>query len=181
VGALSADSTSTFMEIGQVFFGGSTYFCYEGFVQFDTSTINDTDSVSDAVLSLWGNTDSTTTDFTMQARIHDWGATLATTDHVPGSQLSTKTLLATFNTSGFSTAGYNDFTSNSNFASNVTVTGVTYILVNSDRHMNANTPTGEERLQVKTANTAGTTNDPKLTVTHAAATARHRMLIGVGT
>jgi hypothetical protein len=96
--------------VGQTF-ATPNYTIYEGFYQFDTSGIGDTDTIDSAVFSLHGHTDNSVTDFTINCRLKDWGTGLTTADWVAGADLSALTLLATFATSGFTTSGYNDFTS----------------------------------------------------------------------
>jgi hypothetical protein len=155
--------------VGQLY-NGTTYFCWQLFLDFDTSAIPDTDNIDSVVLSLYGETDDSAQDFIYQARLHDWGGTLTNADYVAGSALSGKTLLATFNTSGWSTTGYNDLTSESSFVSNINKTGVTYIVLSSDRQAGNNAPVNgaNERVQCFMADEAGTSKDPKLVVTHSA-------------
>jgi hypothetical protein len=176
----SSNNSAATMIVGQTVSGN--YFIDEGFLDFDTSSIPDTDTIDSAVLSLFGQSNESTTDFTIEARLKDWGGTLTTADWVAGASLGALTLLATYATSGgWSTVAYNDFTSDAAFVSNVSKTGVTYILLDSSRHAAGNTPTGLERVWCYSADQAGTTNDPKLVVNHsAAATSRHHHLLTLG-
>lgn len=184
--SLTVDTSSTGDFLGQRYSGGlNWYFCYEVFLKFDTSAIDDGDDVSAAVLSVYGQQDATTgNDFTIQARTKDWGASLTTEDWVAGASLGALSLLATFNTaSGFSTAAYNDLTENGTALRDaVNKTGVTYVLLNSSRHEAGNAPTGgDEYVKIYFSNQTGTTQDPKLVVTHASATKPfRRALLGVG-
>lgn len=166
----SVDTAGSSAQIGQLL-DGADYYCYEAFFDFDTSSIPDTDNVSAVALALDGNFDNSTTDFTMQARTKDWGASLTSADWVAGASLGGLTLLATFATSGFSAFGYNTFTENgTNFQSAINKTGTTRIVVASDRLESNTAPTNAERVSVATADSTGTTQDPKLTITHAAST-----------
>jgi hypothetical protein len=163
-GAKTADTIATEVYVGQ----DATPFVYEGFVQFDTSGIADGDTVSAAVLNVTSQADSSATDFTIQARLSDWGTGLTTADYVAGASLSSLTLLATYATSsGFTANTAYDFT-DSAMPANVNKTGATRMLLCSSRTVGNNAPSGDEYVGIKSADTTGTTSDPKLTVTHAA-------------
>ena len=169
---LTVQTASTLNTSGQTF-NTPTYFCYETFIDPDTSAIPDTDAISSAVLSLYGGTDGSTTNFTNNARLFDWSTSLTTADWIAGESLSAQTLLATFPSASYVDAVYNDFTSDAAFIANVDKTGETRIILSSDRHEAGNTPTGPEYIQWSSADVAGTTQDPKLVVTHAASTPPH--------
>lgn len=155
------------------------YYCWESFIDFDTSAIPDADDVTIAVLSLDGAEDTSATDFTVEARLYDWGGTLGSADAVAGADLGSHTLLASWDTSGYS-ASYNDFTSEAAFVSNISKTGTTSLILNSSRHRNGDTPTGGEFVGFWDQGAAGTTEDPKLVVTHAPATPKTMLLLGIG-
>lgn len=139
------------------------YECMELFLSFDTSAIINPTAVD---LMLRGFTDNTVTDFIMEARLHDWGTSLTAADWVAGASLGSKTLLAEFNTTGYTTSGYNTFTETSGaFTANLNLVGETRILVNSSRHRNSNTPNTREYLHVFSTEEGGTTSDPKIVVT----------------
>ena len=156
-GIVEAFSANTSMFVGQEpgNFG-------EGFLSFDTSTVVGT--ITAVTLSLYGHTDTSTTDFTVEARLHDWGPTLESSDWVAGASLGTKTLLATLSTVGFTTAGYNNFTSEAAFASNINQSGFTRFLLCSNRHRTLTAPSGTEHIRFWTANATGTSQDPKLVI-----------------
>lgn len=142
------------------------YECYESFLSFDTSSIPDDDVISSVVLSLNGQTDlSSSADFTVNARVKNWGSSVDTGDWVAGDSLSGLTLLATWSTTSFS-SGYNDFSSQSGFASSINKSGTTYIILSSSRHEGGSTPSGAELVDFDSADTSGTSSDPKLTITH---------------
>lgn len=167
-GTLGTNSAIASLYIGQ--YKPGDYQCIEGFISFDTSALTDSDTISNAALGLYGSGNFSTTDFTIEARVQDWGATLTAADWVAGADLSAKTRVATFATSGFSTSAYNDFTEDgTNFQSNVNKTGTTYLILVSDKLVSGTAPTGDEFVGVYSADTSGTTQDPKLVVTHAAA------------
>ena len=154
--------------IGQIYDGDSGYYgVRESFLSFDTSAIG-TDTVSAAVLRVTSNADASDTDFDIQARLRDWGATLTTADWVAGSSLSGLTSLATKTTaSGFTAGTAYDFTDVA-MPANVNKTGTTRMLLCSSRTTGNNEPTGAESVGIYSADESGTTRDPKLTVTYAA-------------
>ena len=165
-GSLSSDTGSSAFSVGQ-YFNSPTYTCWEGFIDPDTSAIPDTDGISSAVLSLYGTSDQSATNFTNNARLFDWGTSLTTADWIAGASLSAQTLLATFDSASYVDAVYNDFTSDAAFIANVNKTGETRIILSSSRHEAGNAPTGAEYINWSSANVAGTTQDPKLVVVHA--------------
>lgn len=176
---LAANTTGTIQANGQREF--FNYRIYEFFVGFDTSAIPDGATVSSATVSLYGQSDSSSTDFTSQARLKDWGGTLTTADYVAGADLSSLTLLATHATSGgWSTSAYNDYTSDANFPSNVSKTGTTYIMFSSDRTSAGTSPSiaGSEFVDAYTADDSGTTRDPKLVVVDDTGTDQEPSLVG---
>jgi hypothetical protein len=153
--------------VGQSFVT-TTYTCREGFFGFDTSTIAGT--ISAATLALDLNSDSSAVDFIVEARLHDWGTAVDLTDWVAGSQLSTKTLLATLDTSTLGgTGAYYDFTSDSAFPANINQSGFTRLVLASSNQRLASapgaSPGGNEFVTWNSADNVGTTLDPKLTVT----------------
>ena len=153
---------------GDPFSGGSNvYGVNETFLAFDTHDVG-TDTVSAAVLRVTSNADASDTDFTIQARLHDWGATLTTADWVAGADLSGLTLLAHYATSSGFTSGTGYDLVDDALPANVNKTGSTRLLLCSSRTTNSNEPTGNEYVWIRAADYAGTTSDPKLTVTHAA-------------
>lgn len=159
----TADDTNTVFSAGQVLNAG-TYFCYEGFIQFDTSSIADAATINSALLSLNVSADASTTDFTIEARLKDWGTGLTTADWVAGASLGSQTLLASVSTSGISTDVYLDLTSDAAFVSNINKTGATRLMLCSSRHRGNNTPAGFEFAVFYSADNVGTSQDPMLTV-----------------
>lgn len=145
------------------------YLCYESFISFDTSVVGAGQEVTQAQLGLYGTFDGSVTDYTIEARVDDWGASVTTGDWVPGADLGALRRVATFATSGWSTAGYNTFTEDGgNFRSEINVTGSTRLILVTDRLVAGTAPTTVELVQASSADAAGTTQDPKLVVTHAA-------------
>lgn len=148
--------------IGQALVGAN-YQVEEGFIQFDTSSIPDSETVTSATLSLYYSVDEDDVTFDVQARIHDWGTTLTTADWVGASGLAAKTLVATNNTGGMVTNAYTAFTSETAFPANINKTGFTRLLLNSSRHAGAIIPTGSERVGIWFGD-EGANKRPKLVV-----------------
>ncbi|MCC6381814.1 MAG: hypothetical protein IT304_04855, partial [Dehalococcoidia bacterium] len=147
--------------------GGSStaYYVREAFVSFDTSSIPDAATITSVVLSLYGLADSSTFDTELRARSYDWGATLEFADWIPGANLTTYTLLATYPTSAWSITGYNDFSENgSSFRSAINKIGTTPIVVHCHTLESASAPSIPEHVEAQPSEAAGTTQDPKLVV-----------------
>lgn len=167
-GSLSANTAATTIQIGQRVPAGN-FQCYEGFLSFDTSAITDTDVVTVVTLDMWLTTDSSTTDFTLEARDRDWTAGgLTTADYVAGASLSGLTRVASLATSGIGATGaYKTYTSDASFLTVTNLkTGTVALLIHSSRHSGNNSPAGEENVLFSSADETGTTQDPKLTITH---------------
>lgn len=167
-GTVSVDTTST-GDIGAgQFFSSPNYTLWEYFPEFDTSSIG-TDTVSSTVLGLYGIADSSSTDFSVTAWLYDWGGTVTTADWRTAAQLSALTEVATFATAGgWSSSGYNSFTETGTaFSDGINGAGTTRIVVGSSRLESGTAPTGAEYVWWYFADQSGTTNDPKLTITHA--------------
>lgn len=168
-GTIQVTTSTATTAIGQ--FVQSTYSCYEQFWSFFTgSVIPDTDDIQSVLLQLWMVNDVSNTDFIVEIREKNFGGTLDTTDYVPGSQLDTYTLMASINTSGIGSSGaYKNMVSEAAFVNATNIkTGTVYLFGSSSRHRLNNTPPSDEYIQFAQRTTSGTTNDPKLTITHAA-------------
>lgn len=161
-GTESLSAVGSDLNIGQRDFAGE-WSVYEAFVDFVTSVVLGT--ISSAVLSLYlKNDNSIDTDFTIEARIRDWGTTLETADYVAGASLSALTSVATLATSGIGATGaYKAFVDVAMVA-NVNQAGSTRMLISSSRTRLNNAALEEEYVIFADASTSGTTNDPKLVV-----------------
>lgn len=168
-GTLSVLTGSEF-STGQRLNEGGFYAAYQGLNSFDTSSISDGDIVSSVVLDLWLHDDQSATDFVVEARSHSWGPTATGADFVAGSSLSSLSLLASLASSGIGAIdAYKTFSSEAAFSSVTNMkTGIVYIMLSSSRQRIGNTPSGDEYLDFSGSSTLGTTEDPKLTITHAA-------------
>lgn len=167
----AANTTGTELIVANHLSGG-TYTCAEGFIAFDTSSIDDSATVSAATLTVTLKTDLSTTDFTLEARTHSWG-TLTTADWVAGADLGSLTLLASRSSSTMTVVNTAyALTSEAAFIDAINKTGSTEIILNNSRHRNGDVPTGLETQFYYSANESGTSRDPTLVVEYGADTPR---------
>ncbi|MBO3751525.1 hypothetical protein J5X84_36095 [Streptosporangiaceae bacterium NEAU-GS5] len=165
-GTINVTTADTSRFCGQ--FLSATYSCYELFFSFDTSAITDTDIVTSVTLDLWLVTDSHATTWDLEARTFDWGASLTSADYVPGSQLGSKTLLSSRDVTGLGATGaYKTWASSANFVTATNIkTGTVYVMLSSSAQRLNVAPTTTDGMTFSMADNTGTTQDPKLTVTH---------------
>jgi hypothetical protein len=161
----TANSSTHYISTG---LEGSTYNIYPFFCLFDTSAIGDDETISAAVLSVYrggdnsnnqnlsvsqtspaSNTDITTADFNDRGHL--------------GSEGSSRSSFG-----NDTTAGYVDLTLNSTGRGWISKTGVSKLGLVGAEDWDNSAPAGNKYTQLRTAEYAGTTNDPKLVVTHAA-------------
>lgn len=159
-GSLSSNNTVE-IGIGQNR-SGSTRSCYEAFFLFDLSDV--AGEATQATISLYGLYDLSTTNFTAEIRTNPWGGSLTTADWVAGGDLSGLTLLASFDVTGFSTSGYNAFTSEAAILTAVDLHGSLEVIAHSSRHRISNDPSGAEMVWVVQADASGTSQDPKIDI-----------------
>lgn len=96
--AASPPLDTTGSSVGQIT-GGTSFIVAQGFYKFNVSTLT---SYVNPTLKFYSQFDSTVTkDVTIELRVHNWGASVTTTDFVPGSQLASKTLLASVSTTNW--------------------------------------------------------------------------------
>ena len=154
--------------VGQYYSAPNSY-CYEPCFSFDTSSIGAGQTVTTATFSLYGQYDGTAIDFTINAHIRNWGATVELADFVSGDDFGSYTKVAHYDTAnGWPTNAYTAF-ANDAFPANVVATGTTYLLLVSSRQVAGNAVGAtEEYAQIYMANDAtgggGTDRDPKLYV-----------------
>lgn len=165
-------STVTTATIGQFWEVtiSNVYDVYQYFVQFNTSGIG-TDTISSATFSLYGDGANTARDWTIEVRVDDWGPSLdiGMPDFVAGTSLGGLTLVAHWDpyTSGWPTNAYTDFTDDA-MAANINKNGQTRLMLDSSRVRLDQPyvyPSGETA-DFYTADQAGTSQDPKLTIVH---------------
>lgn len=140
--------------------------CWQSFVIFDTSAIPDDDTVTDVVLGMEGSSDASVTDFEVvaAATVYD-GGQVDTLDWVSGDSLAGLTTYATWDSAGY-VAGYNAFTTAGPIAPAINKAGNTAMILFSARQRAGTQPSGAEVVTFNDADSAGTTVDPKIDVTH---------------
>lgn len=140
---------------------------YETFVDFNLATA--ISNAATAVLSFARHADSWLSQhLIVEARTYDWGATVQTTDFVPGANLSGLPLLATYDTTGSGTDELQNFTSNGTALKDAVVAagaGVLRVMLSSNRTRLATEPTTGEIIVFH--DYAHATLRPRLTLTAA--------------
>jgi len=148
------------------------------FLLFDTSAITDTDTIDSAVLSIY----VTSLTNTITPSSGTMGFRIVTTTPASNTAIANSDYANTGTTSqaneiligSISTSAYNDFTLNATGLSNVSTTGVSKFGLRHTRDADDSEPTGSHSVGQKSAllpvaaDTAGTSQDPKLVVTHSA-------------
>lgn len=140
-GTLTLYDGSTYREVGQ----NTGYEVRHGYIEFDTSSLGSGATISSATLRVWNYYNNTTTDFTLNARLYDYGSALATGDYVAGGSLSGNTLLAHISTASLPSddSAYLSLTDDA-MAANINKTGYTRIILCSSRVESNTTPTNPE-------------------------------------
>lgn len=152
--------TSTNLSVGQE----DGYTIYESFITCDASAIPDGAVISSVVAELYMVTDNSDLDFWITMALRDYGATLTTADWVAGASLAALTTVAQKFSSTLG-AGYNTF-DNVAFPANLSKTAATRLILYSARHAANNAPGGVEYVEFRYSGSAGTTQDPKFTITY---------------
>lgn len=142
-----------------------------GIILWDTSSIDDNVTINTVVLSLWPT-----------ASNNQHSPNVAICSSAPASNTALVNAdfnIANFGSVTFASIGlggitlnqYNDFTLDSNGRANVTKTGVSKFGVRMSQDIDNSTPgfvsgTANSSITYRTADQTGTSNDPKLAVTH---------------
>lgn len=124
------------LTIGQLRANTYLYQCMETFIEFDTSSLAGK-SISSVQLQLYPTALQNGAAFTAEARLNDYGTTIEAADWVAGSDLASKTLLATLASSAAGINAYRTFTDVA-FVANINKTGKTRIvLASSEQRLNS--------------------------------------------
>jgi len=144
-GGGTINETSTGGQVGQTLSPGGLYYCWEVFLPFPTGSIPDGATITSVTFEVYGWYDHSATPFTLGVYAVDYGATLETSDFVPGATVVTLTRLASISSESITFNGYDTWTNDgSNFLAAINKTGDTRLLIASSRHAGNNTPSGEE-------------------------------------
>lgn len=160
--------------------GGNNYTIHRGICGFDTSAIADTDTIDSATLSVGfgGSKNDNEADAQSYIALVDAnpGTTTAaaTADYdLVGDAIDNPTKMASDITiSSWSTAAYNVYTLNSSGLANINKTGTSWFGIREGHDVEDSKPdvvAGDSVVRPASADTSGTSNDPKLVVTHSAA------------
>jgi len=148
----SAIEVSTIPGVGQIENYSPGDLVGQAFIAFDTSALGipATKVITAVSLQIRGQAGGGLPDspFVIEARLHDWGATMTSADFVPGSSLGSKTLLATYDVANppddWLTSSYMTFTSEDAFLSSINQSGFTRIVLASRNQRLDVAPTGRE-------------------------------------
>ena len=174
------DSLSSEVAAGySVATGGSNYrTLYRGIYIFDTSSLPDTDTVTAATLSFYGSTKTNANAATPDINVYgnsktDSDTALANAHFENAGSTAYSDTAVSY--AGWSTSGYNDFALNATGIASISATGRSrFTTRNANYDVSGSSPStsgGSQSfsyLSAITAETAGTTQDPKLVVTHTA-------------
>lgn len=119
--------------VGQRMVSDTSYYVWEGFAEFDTSTIGTGSNVSSVALSAYLLGNNANVSYTEEVRAYDFG-TLDTSDFVAGANLGNYTLVASLSaTSSLATNQYHQYTNETVFISNINKSGYTRLFHSSSR------------------------------------------------
>lgn len=160
----STDGTADY--VGQQKDGG-TFTCYRGFLSFDTSGVDDYLDVESATLNVCADADGSTQDFLVQVYRYAWTEGLVDAGNreanYDGAYGGSATLEGTLrNTaSGWASGTYYSLAVDK---AGINKTGDTKYALVSKEDVDNSEPTGNEWVQYRTADYAGTGSDPYLSV-----------------
>ena len=158
----TGSAADTYERVGQSY--STNYLVNRGFLSFDTSGIADDATITAATLYVCAHSDSSTTDFLVQAYQCNWAETLTGNRAANYDLAIAGTLEGTIrDTSAGWSAG--TFYSTTVATSWISKTGDTKYSLVSNRDVAATTPTGNEYVNVRYADYADTASDPYLEIT----------------
>lgn len=155
------------------------YQVYCGLLEFDTSSIPAGATVTSWTLRPYIFQNDSVQDFTLEAYISDYGASITSADFVAGGSLSGLTKVATL---AITTQDDTQLTMTTiDPAVGITVNGITRFLLSSDRVAANTTPTVHEYVSLDCDNTYGTPSllDVTWTVAGGSRPANRRSLLGI--
>lgn len=160
-------ATTTGSDVQCSTFSG-TYYFGRGFFLFDTSAIPDSDTIDSAVFSQYttgsySDADSTTFECVETSPASNTAIAAGDYDNFTNTSGGNRAL--------YNTTGYKDITLNATGEGWISKTGVTKLGIIGGRDLNNSAPTGLNRDVFYFADQSGTSNDPKLAVTHSGGTA----------
>ena len=174
--ARSTSSGSLTQRIGQRL-SSAVYYVYRAYVSFDTSAIGADTEIDQVNLTLTAYNNNAATSFDVQIVKYSWGGQARETAY-DGALSSDADDSIWRNTSGMFID--TPYTSGNLSTAWPSKTGTTYYALRSSRDKNANTPTGNEYMNIRRYDDATAGYRPILTVLYTASASFWRMLMGVG-
>lgn len=159
---------------------GATYNGYQPFHMFDTSAISSSDTISSATYSVYLNGDN----LTDGQQLSIGNSTQATWNSIGTADFDQRggatEGCTRINHPDGATSGFLDFTMNATgrgfiarsgetIPASASASGKTQIAIRWSRDLDNSTPTANSYIQIRTADYAGTSSDPKLVVEHSSA------------
>jgi len=165
----SVNTAATTVTVGQSWVAGPTYTIWRTYAYLPTATIPDAAVITSATLYEWCTADTSTTDFNITIQtdqpvyvhpadppvVGDYDKSFYDSD---GGSLTT---------AGIAVGAYNAIPLNATGLGWINKTGTTKLCLRSSLDIAGTAPTGFEYIQLASADTAGTVNDPYLVVTYA--------------
>lgn len=144
----------------------TTYHVFRALTFFDTSALTSSATISAAVLSLYANDkdDSANADsvsIVTSSIVSNTAYALADFDLFGTTKQASDILI-----SGITLSAYNDWTLNGTGIGNISLTGVTKFGLRTAQDISNTTPTLRNDAYFNSADTGGTTTDPKLVITY---------------
>ena len=160
-GTKTATTTGGSHTAGQLNIPATTYWVYESFLEFDTSSLSGK-TLSSATLKIYISTINVEDAFTLEAFIDDFSTSVTTAEWVAAASLGSLTKVATLSSASFSTSAYNSFTDVA-FPANINTTGKTRIVLASSLTRLGTAP-GSAKDQWASFDSPQGTNVPQLVV-----------------
>lgn len=164
-GTVSGDSDATVYLSSEFRSGTSAYEITRGYYLFDTSSITDTDSIDSGTFSLMNLADNSATEALGLIQTSPASDTAIATGDYDALTLNTPTEGAT-RVSSFTNNTYMNFTLNASGLSWVSKTGISKYGIRFAGDIDDSSPGARSYRSVAHAETASTTSDPKLAITH---------------
>lgn len=169
-GTYNVNPTGNVSAVGQSLISGN-YNVFQMFWGFDTSSIGADALITSIDFELNHALDNSATDFVLEIRERDWVPPLSSSHFVPGASLANSgPIVAQRNTNSLPAVGEYWLldTQPAMYQMANLGTGTVRLFGSSSRTRAGNTPSGQESVQFRFAEQSGTTQDPRMTITHEA-------------
>ena len=142
-------------------------------ITFDTSAIDDAATISSVVTSIWciGTANGADADSVRLVSFAPTSNSAFATGDFDKTKWGTTAWATDITIASFSASAYKDFTENATGISNVSLTGISKRGFRLVKDVNNTAPSAQNYVQIASADTSGTTNDPTMTVTFTSASA----------